>query len=161
LRGLFILTISSQVTRKTKFPQAAATPNHALQRTAPALTLAAPPPSPAQPSRQPPPSLSLGSLGVASRLLMSAQKTKPQKQNNHATRTKKTIHRFHQGKSRQAPRPAKGSERKEKTERGMARQPLAKEKVTNKAHFRRKNGTNQTTICRSNILTLTSEKARG
>ena len=40
-----------------------ATPNHALQRTAPAVTLAAPPPSPAQPSRQPPPSLSLGSFG--------------------------------------------------------------------------------------------------
>jgi len=40
------------------------TPNHALQRTATAVTLAAPPPSPAQPSRQPPPSLSLGSLGV-------------------------------------------------------------------------------------------------
>jgi len=45
------------------------TPNHALQRTAPAVTLAAPPPSPAQPSRQPPPSLSLGALGVASRIL--------------------------------------------------------------------------------------------
>jgi hypothetical protein len=43
-------------------------PNHALQRTAPAVTLAAPPPSPAQPSRQPPPSLSLGSLGDCSRL---------------------------------------------------------------------------------------------
>ena len=42
------------------------TPNHALQRTAPAVTLAAPPPSPAQPSRQPPPSLSLGSLGLMS-----------------------------------------------------------------------------------------------
>jgi len=40
-------------------------PNQALQRTAPAVTLAAPPPSPTQPSRQPPPSLSLGSLGVA------------------------------------------------------------------------------------------------
>ena len=39
-------------------------PNHALQRTAPAVTLAAPPPSPAQPSRQPPPSLSLRSLGA-------------------------------------------------------------------------------------------------
>jgi len=38
-------------------------PNQALQRTAPAVTLAAPPPAPAQPSRQPPPSLSLGSLG--------------------------------------------------------------------------------------------------
>ena len=38
------------------------TPNHALQRTAPAVTLAAPPPAPAQPSRQPPPSLSLGSF---------------------------------------------------------------------------------------------------
>ena len=38
------------------------TPNQALQRTAAAVTLAAPPPSPAQPSRQPPPSLSLGSL---------------------------------------------------------------------------------------------------
>ena len=46
-----------------------ATPNHALQRTAPAVTLAAPPPSPAQPSRQPPPSLSLGSLGVATRIV--------------------------------------------------------------------------------------------
>jgi hypothetical protein len=40
-------------------------PNQALQRTAPAVTLAAPPPAPAQPSRQPPPSLSLRSLGVA------------------------------------------------------------------------------------------------
>ena len=40
-----------------------ATPNQALQRTAPRVTPAAPPPSPAQPSRQPPPSLSLGSLG--------------------------------------------------------------------------------------------------
>src|ERR1043166_1877021 len=38
-------------------------PNQALQRTAPAVTLAAPPPSPAQPSRQPPPSLSLRSSG--------------------------------------------------------------------------------------------------
>src|SRR4051812_43943297 len=36
-----------------------ATPNQALQRTAPAVTLAAPPSSPAQPPRQPPPSLSL------------------------------------------------------------------------------------------------------
>ena len=45
-------------------------PNHALQRTAPAVTLAASclrlSPT-AQPSRQPPPSLSLGSLGVATR----------------------------------------------------------------------------------------------
>ena len=45
-----------------------ATPNHALQRTAPAVTLAASaaafPPT-KQPARQPPPSLSLGSLGVA------------------------------------------------------------------------------------------------
>ncbi len=41
-----------------------ATPN-ALQRTAPAVTLAAPPPSLAQPSRQPPPSLSLGSRRLA------------------------------------------------------------------------------------------------
>ena len=44
-----------------------ATPNHALQRTAPAVTLAASaaafPPT-MQPARQPPPSLSLGSLGV-------------------------------------------------------------------------------------------------
>ena len=40
-----------------------ATPNQALERTAPRVTPAAPPPSPAQPSRQPPPSLSLGSLG--------------------------------------------------------------------------------------------------
>ena len=43
-----------------------ATPNHALQRTAPAVTLAASaaafPPA-MQPARQPPPSLSLGSLG--------------------------------------------------------------------------------------------------
>ena len=42
------------------------TPNHALQRTAPAVTLAASaaafPPA-MQPARQPPPSLSLGSLG--------------------------------------------------------------------------------------------------
>jgi len=44
------------------YSEANGTPNHALQRTAPAVTLAAPPPSPAQPSRQPPPSLSLGSL---------------------------------------------------------------------------------------------------
>ena len=47
-----------------------ATPNHALQRTAPAVTLAASaaafPPT-MQPARQPPPSLSLGSLGVATR----------------------------------------------------------------------------------------------
>ena len=49
--------------------QSAATPNQALQRTAAAVTLAAPPPSPAQPSRQPPPSLSLGSLGVATHLM--------------------------------------------------------------------------------------------
>ena len=43
-------------------------PNHALQRTAPAVTLAASclrlSPT-AQPSRQPPPSLSLGSLGLS------------------------------------------------------------------------------------------------
>ena len=43
-----------------------ATPNHALQRTAPAVTLAASaaalPPT-VQPARQPPPSLSLRSLG--------------------------------------------------------------------------------------------------
>jgi len=44
-------------------PQPHKRPNQALQRTAAAVTLAAPPPSPAQPSRQPPPSLSLGSLG--------------------------------------------------------------------------------------------------
>lgn len=48
-------------------------PNHALQRTAPAVTLAAhsataSPPA-AQPSRQPPRSLSLGSLDVRSRVL--------------------------------------------------------------------------------------------
>ena len=47
-------------------PQCAAwveTANQALQRTAPAVTLAAPPPAlRALPSRQPPPSLSLGSL---------------------------------------------------------------------------------------------------
>ena len=47
-------------------------PNHALQRTAPAVTLAAStaafPPT-MQPARQPPPSLSLGSLGVFSRLV--------------------------------------------------------------------------------------------
>ena len=51
-------------------------PNHALQRTAPAVTLAAPPPSPAQPSRQPPPSLSLGSFGDFAHLLrvMSANR---------------------------------------------------------------------------------------
>ena len=46
-------------------------PNHALQRTAPAVTLAASaaalPPT-VQPARQPPPSLSLGSLGVATRI---------------------------------------------------------------------------------------------
>ena len=42
-----------------------AAPNHALQRTAPCVTPAAPPPSPAQPSRRTPRSLSLGSLGVA------------------------------------------------------------------------------------------------
>ena len=50
----------------------AETPNHALQRTAPAVTLAASclclSPT-VQPARQPPPSLSLGSLGVASRVL--------------------------------------------------------------------------------------------
>jgi hypothetical protein len=51
------------------FPAFSATneaPNHALQRTAPAVTLAAStaafPPT-VQPARQPPPSLSLGSLG--------------------------------------------------------------------------------------------------
>jgi len=46
-----------------------ATPNHALQRTAPAITLAASaaalPPT-VQPARQPPPPLSLRSLGVFS-----------------------------------------------------------------------------------------------
>lgn len=46
-----------------------ATANQALQRTAPAVTLAAPPPSPTQPSRQPPPSLSLGSFGRMNRFL--------------------------------------------------------------------------------------------
>jgi hypothetical protein len=39
------------------------------QRTAPAVTLAAPPPSPTQPSRQPPPSLSLRPLAVLAHLL--------------------------------------------------------------------------------------------
>ena len=47
-------------------PNRTETPNHALQRTAPAVTLAASaaalPPT-MQPARQPPPSLSLGSLG--------------------------------------------------------------------------------------------------
>ena len=46
-------------------------PNHALQRTAPAVTLAASglrlSPT-VQPARQPPPSLSLGSLGDSERL---------------------------------------------------------------------------------------------
>ena len=48
-----------------------ATPNQALQRTAPALTLAASTPAfppTMQPARQPPQSLSLGSLGVATRV---------------------------------------------------------------------------------------------
>ena len=52
-----------------------ATPNHALQRTAPAVTLAASclRLSPAmQPARQPPPSLSLGSLGVATRTVKTS-----------------------------------------------------------------------------------------
>jgi hypothetical protein len=44
-------------------------PNQALQRTAPAVTLAAPPPAPAQPSRQPPPSLSLWSFAQPAALL--------------------------------------------------------------------------------------------
>ena len=52
-----------------------ATPNHALQRTAPAVTLAASaaafPPT-VQPARQPPPSLSLGSLGAATRIVRTA-----------------------------------------------------------------------------------------
>ena len=39
-------------------------PDHALQRTAPAVTLAAPRRPATQPSRQPPPSLSLGSLSL-------------------------------------------------------------------------------------------------
>ena len=47
-------------------------PNHALQRTAPAVTLAAPglrlSPT-VQPARQPPPSLSFGSFGWARVLL--------------------------------------------------------------------------------------------
>ena len=51
---------------KTQIDQS---PNHALQRTAPAVTLAASaaafPPA-VQPARQPPPSLSLGSLGFRS-----------------------------------------------------------------------------------------------
>jgi len=44
-----------------------ATPNHALQRTAPAVTLAASSlrlAATVQPARQPPQSLSLGSLGI-------------------------------------------------------------------------------------------------
>ena len=60
-------------------PRITSTPNYALQRTGAAVTahaarlLRPPPPSPAQPSRQPPPSLSLGSLGHSSRLpLMKA-----------------------------------------------------------------------------------------
>ena len=52
----------------TSFLQSTEAPNHALQRTAPAVTAAASSlrlsPT-AQPPRQPPPSLSLGSLGVA------------------------------------------------------------------------------------------------
>ena len=57
-----------------------ATPNPALQRTAPAVTLAASclrlSPT-TQPARQPPRSLSLGSLGDSARLLyMQSQKTK-------------------------------------------------------------------------------------
>jgi hypothetical protein len=55
-----IVPRNSRMTRHRVIDQS---PNHALQRTAPAVTLAAPPPSPTQPSRQPPPSLSLGSLG--------------------------------------------------------------------------------------------------
>ena len=45
-----------------------ATPNHALQRTAPCVTLAAPADLPQQPARRTPLSLSLRSLGVARRL---------------------------------------------------------------------------------------------
>jgi hypothetical protein len=49
------------------FPQSNEAPDHALQRTAPRVTLAASaaafPPA-VQPARQPPPSLSLGSLGA-------------------------------------------------------------------------------------------------
>ena len=49
-------------------------PNHALQRTAPAVTLAASSlrlSAPVQPARQPPQSLSLGSLGVATRVVFN------------------------------------------------------------------------------------------
>jgi len=46
-----------------------ATPNQALERTAPRVTPAAPPPSPAQPSRRAGQSLSLGSFGDISRVL--------------------------------------------------------------------------------------------
>jgi hypothetical protein len=70
-RSVCIVFHSSQramhVTHRGTNSNATGTPNHAL-RTAAAVTLAAPPPSPAQPSRQPPPSLSLGSLGDSPRL---------------------------------------------------------------------------------------------
>ena len=52
-------------------------PNHALQRTAPAVTLAAPPPSPAQPSRQPPQSLNLGSFSSFPKLSAASLGTSP------------------------------------------------------------------------------------
>ena len=58
---------STSISPPRPTPMRPETPNKALQRTAAAVTLAAPPPSPAQPSRHAPRSLSLGSLGVATR----------------------------------------------------------------------------------------------
>ena len=58
-------------------PKRTSTPNHALQRTGMAVTARAsrhlrpPPPSPAHGPRQPCPSLSLGSLGVATRVVFN------------------------------------------------------------------------------------------
>ena len=52
-------------------PNRTETPNHALQRTAPRVTLAAPRRPTAQPARRAPQSLSLGSLGDFARLPVS------------------------------------------------------------------------------------------
>ncbi len=60
-------------------------PNHGLQRTAPAGTLAAPPPSPAQPSLQPPPSQSFGSLEKYKQPFHSTQRNEHDRWNATAT----------------------------------------------------------------------------
>ena len=72
LKQTEVARVSARITPQRRvFTAMTATPNHALQRTATAVTLAASaaafPPT-VQPARQPPPSLSLGSLGVATRV---------------------------------------------------------------------------------------------